>query len=217
MPPVEFVDFSESEAAQRGCEPKGAKDEGAMRSGDALQRGPVEMVVVVVADEQDLNRRQIFEADAGSAVALGAGELHGTRAARPDRVGEDIEAAGLEQNRGVIDEGSAEFGPINARRRRRAGFGFDPATPGADFAVPHPFERSTKILPGHAGIEEASVAEVFDGGRRLDQGRQDVSGVGHGLLLIRMQAGGQGRNFAFAGQENVMVPLTGLQRDRFGL
>jgi len=208
------MDLSKAQATQWHLKAKRAEDDRAMSGSNALERGPVEVVVVVVADEQDVNRWQILKADAGSAVALGPGELHGAGAARPDRVGEDIEAAGLQQNRGVIDEGRAEFGAVNTRGRRRAGVGVDPAAPRADFTITHPFEGGAETVFGDARIEETPIAEVFDGGRRRDE---DVRAVIHEFLFIRMQRGGEGRNFPLAGEEKIMECPAGLRCGEFGL
>ena len=74
------------------------------------------MVVMIVADEDEVDPRQILEAHAGRAHPARADEGEGRGALRPDRVGEDVEPLGLDQHGGVADPGD----PHLAARRRGA-------------------------------------------------------------------------------------------------
>ena len=70
LPPVELrrcdaVTPHQRAVAERRDDPAAA---------NALQRRYIEMIVMIVADENEVDRRQIFEANAGWAVAAWTGE-----------------------------------------------------------------------------------------------------------------------------------------------
>ena len=74
---------------------------------------------MVVADDDRVNGRQVLEGDAGSVEARGADPAEGAGALGPDGVGEDVQALGLDQEGGVVDEGDAEFLALDALGRGR--------------------------------------------------------------------------------------------------
>jgi hypothetical protein len=63
-----------------------------------------------MAEKNGVYRRKILEAKARVAMALGPGKRDWANAARPDRIGEQVQAFGLEQDCGVVDERDAEGG-----------------------------------------------------------------------------------------------------------
>ena len=69
----------------------------------------VEVVVVVVAHQHQVDRRQLVERQPGRMVALRADEGERADPLRPDRVGEDVQAAVLDQQGGVVDVGDPQF------------------------------------------------------------------------------------------------------------
>ena len=70
------------------------------------------MVVMVVADEGDVDAGQVVPADAGLAEAFWANPGERTGSFGPDGVGEDVEAGVLEQHGGVVDEGDSDFAVV---------------------------------------------------------------------------------------------------------
>jgi hypothetical protein len=71
----------------------------------------VEVVVVVVRDHHDVDRRQILQGDARRLFAPRAEEAHRRGAVAEDRIGQDVEAARLHQHGRMADPGD--------RRQRR--------------------------------------------------------------------------------------------------
>ena len=82
-------------------------DRGLPRRLEPRERRQVHVVVVVVADEHDVDRRQVVEAQARRPAATRADDRR--RALGPRRVRQDVEAVHLDEERRVVDE------------RRRAG------------------------------------------------------------------------------------------------
>src|SRR6185312_12273200 len=56
------------------------------------ERRTVEMIVVVVTEEDQVDRRQVLEADARRVDPLRAKEGEGRNAGRPDRIGQYVQA-----------------------------------------------------------------------------------------------------------------------------
>ena len=81
----------------------------------------VEMVVMIVADEDEVDRRQILEAHAGRAHAIGAERRKGRGDVAPDRVGEDVEALGLNEDGGMADPGDPHLRALDAPGRHGRG------------------------------------------------------------------------------------------------
>jgi hypothetical protein len=75
LPPVQFVRLGKSEPSQTPGDAKRAKNHRPMIPRQSAQGWAVEMVVMVVADQERIDRRQILEADAtrgfGSAASHG--------------------------------------------------------------------------------------------------------------------------------------------------
>lgn len=91
------------------------------------------MVVVIVAEQDRVDGRELAEFHSGQAVPTGADERKGTAAGGPDGVRQDIRAWLLQQDGGVVDESGEERGRVD-RRRRHGGLdwhhvrrGFTPA------------------------------------------------------------------------------------------
>jgi hypothetical protein len=70
-----------------------------MLGGEALDRRDVQVVVVIVRDQHDVDRRQILERQAGPRDPARAGERQRARALRPVGIGQDVHAVELEQQR----------------------------------------------------------------------------------------------------------------------
>src|SRR3546814_14118442 len=61
------------------------------------------MIVMIMADHNEVDLRQILEANARLRYTLGAQRRAGAGIIRPDRIGKDIESTRLPQNRGVTN------------------------------------------------------------------------------------------------------------------
>ena len=120
------------------------------------------MVVMIVADDDEVDARQILEADAGGAHPANADEGERRGIVRPDRVGQDVDAVDLHQHGRVADPGdphlrTGDGGRRHGRGNRRA------FRPMPALAAQPAVEEATRIEPGrlaHAGIEEAVAVKM---------------------------------------------------------
>src|SRR5436190_18207231 len=170
LPPVELcrddaVTPHERAVAERREDP---------RPLEALERGDVEVIVVIVADQHEVDRRKVFEANAGRAVAVRAGERDGRCAVRPDRISKNVDAVELDERRRVIDECDAQLAVADAPGRRRTGRGVDPLTPVAALAVEHPLDERAVALSGGLKIVKAFAVKMI-GNRAAVTRRGDES------------------------------------------
>ncbi len=125
------------------------------------ERWRVEMIVVIVADEDRVNRGKVLKANAGIAVARRTGKGNRAGASRPDGIREEIAARRLEQHSGVIDESHAEAGTVHLNRWRWAWSGGNPRGPGAGLPVFNPPIKLAEPMFGGSRVEKTTVAEVF--------------------------------------------------------
>ena len=168
LPPIEFGDlgidgdFFVEEAAGD------AERDGEIwfpLGGEAAERGDVEMIVVVVALEDEIDFRKVVERNAGGAMALGAGEGNGAGALGPDGIAENIDAVHLEEDGGVADEGGADGAAGDAVGWDGAGGGIDPFAPGAGLAMCEPFQKAAGAERTAVGRVEEMFAVEMVGGR----------------------------------------------------
>lgn len=108
LPPVELVHLGES-----GCfDPAAVAEPGHDRWLVGIRQSPqcrqIHVVVVVVAEQNEVDGGQIVEAQPGWAVALRAGEGYGTDPLGPDGVGQHVEAVHLDEDGCVIDPGDPQ-------------------------------------------------------------------------------------------------------------
>ena len=92
----------------------------------------IHVVVMVVRDEDRVERRQCFHRDAGRAHALRPGEGERAGAPRPDRVDEQVEPGRLDEVARVADRGDPERRPGEAFDRRRGRRVVDAGRPGGE-------------------------------------------------------------------------------------
>ena len=131
------------------------------RACQASERRDVEMIVVIVADEHEIDRRKIFEADAGRPVSLRTDRADRRRALGPDRIGEDVHAVDLNQRRRMIDEGDSQLAVSDAGRRRRTEGRVAPLAPRAALASEHPFQKRALALPAGVRVVKSLAVEVI--------------------------------------------------------
>jgi hypothetical protein len=96
-----------------------------MRRLKPLERCEIEMVVVIVRNEHEIDRRQILETDAGRDDALRTGsKRNGLARSDHRRICQYVVAVHLDQHRGMPDHGDAQSLAGNAGfrpgRRKRA-------------------------------------------------------------------------------------------------
>src|SRR5580704_19713048 len=77
------------------------------------------MIVMIVAEQDDVDARKILPLHAGRTPALRADPLQWARALRPDRISQNVHVAELKQDRRMIDEGDSQFAVGNTGGRFR--------------------------------------------------------------------------------------------------
>ena len=88
-----------------------------MRRLQARQRPRVEMVIVVVADQHEIDRREIFKCDARRVDPSWTGEGKGRDTVGPDRIDENVQAGDLYEQGGVTHHGDAKAVAVDPLRR----------------------------------------------------------------------------------------------------
>jgi hypothetical protein len=112
-------------AAQQRIVAERRQDRTRAQAREPRQRGDVHVVVVVVRDEDGVERRQVAKRDAGRRGALRAQNPERTRPLGPNRIEQKIDALGLNQKAGMADETDPQraafdpFGRVVERHRRQ--------------------------------------------------------------------------------------------------
>jgi len=101
------------------------------------QRRDIQMVIVIVAEENNVDPRQRLPCHAGITNPLRPRPTDRTRAFRPDRVGEDGDAADLNQEGSVIDEGDCNVIALTWLAKRWNVLVLDSIRPPAAFFTEH--------------------------------------------------------------------------------
>ena len=117
MPPVEFDDAAKAGAADEGSVGERSDDERIVGAGEGAEGGEIAVVVMVVAEEDDVDRRELGKGKAWRLNAAGAEAVERTADLAEVRIGEKRGARGLDEKSRVTDGG--ENAVVVARRRRR--------------------------------------------------------------------------------------------------
>src|SRR5688500_5429860 len=80
-------------------------DQGMVALPEPLQRRQIHMVVMVMADEDQVDVRKSLEGDSWPAHPPRADKREGRRPLGPDRIGEDVEAVHLDEDGGMANPG----------------------------------------------------------------------------------------------------------------
>src|SRR5580698_7680363 len=161
LPPVQLHDGMKTEPPEPRCNAQRTVDRGGVAPFEPAQRSGIQMVVVIVAEQNDVDRRQVFKTNPGCAMPARPCELHRTGAIAPDRICDDIEFADLQQDRRMVHECHAQLAYRQSFRRRGASRSADPFLPCSLLAMGQPFEHRTESrLLRCMRSEEASILAV---------------------------------------------------------
>ena len=127
----------------------------------SLQCGHVEVIVVIVADENAVDGRNILEKNSGITVPLGTEKINGTDPLGPHRISEYIEAFALQQKCRVIHKRNAKLAAADAISRPWSGRRGDESAPWTYLPTSDPLEKSGEALWRHSRIEEAAVLKMI--------------------------------------------------------
>lgn len=117
LPPVELVYLRQSGSVQHGAVAEPGEITRPVCLLEPAQGFQIEVVVVIVRDQHQVDRRQRLKRQARVAHAPRADVPQRTDALGVHRVGEDIEAGQLDQKGNVIDERERELPRSKARRQ----------------------------------------------------------------------------------------------------
>src|SRR6266849_4984456 len=157
LPPVQLRGH-DAVTLHQGCVAEGSDD---LRAGQTLQRRHVEMIVMIVADQNDVDGRKVLEANSRRSMTFWAGKAERRNALGPHRIGEDVHPINLNERGRMIDERDAELAVADTLRRRRAVRRVHPAWPVATPAIELPFQKCAFALPSRTGIVKTAAVEVI--------------------------------------------------------
>src|SRR5207237_6180943 len=164
LPPVELVHSLQLKLLQKRSVPQAGDEARVMRFLEPHERVDIEMVVVVVSDEHEVDRRQLIKREPRGAYPLGADPPQGAYPLRIHRVREDIQTPELDQERDVIDERERDLPVIEAGGRRRSGAVLDPFRPLLCLSrAPPPQKLPERAPDGCVRVEEEPAVEVIRG------------------------------------------------------
>ena len=149
-------------AADDGIVAERRDDAGPVSAPETRERAEVHVVVVVVADEDRVDGRQVVEGDARRGVSRRPGKRQRAGALRPDRVEEDIEAIDLDEKTRMTHERDVATTFFQPRRRMVRDGGRQCARPSGGAGAKPPAEHvgQAVVLDLAARIEEARAVEV---------------------------------------------------------
>src|SRR5580698_657536 len=168
LPPIHFLNLRilrDVFAGEARADAERDGKSGTPSGGNAAQSGDVEMIVVVVALQDQVDSGKLIEMDSGGAVARRTDPRERAGAMRPDGIAEDVEAFELDQERGMSDEGGADFSVVDAFGRSGAWRRGNPFAPWCGSAREQPFEHAcgavhAALRRGVARIEKMLPIEV---------------------------------------------------------
>jgi hypothetical protein len=168
LPPVEVSRSGHPLPLEERRVPEADEHGRRTRGGEPSQRRDVHVVVVVVADEHRVERRQILEPDARRTMPPRPDPRERRDAVRPHRSVSTLTAVHLDQHGRVVDEGDAERSPADALGRLRGVGRVDPVPP-----------RSAGRGSGSsAGSRGRSPRDPSTGSARRRSGRTPGRGTG---------------------------------------
>src|SRR6185312_4242471 len=147
------------------------------------QRGQVAMVVVIVAQEHEVDLRQVIELDTRCGHSAGAGEAQWAGALGIHRIGQQVAAAGLYEEGGVADEGHDHL-VWTGRPRRTMRLHRYPLGPRGAPGQEKPGQSPERLPIGSAGVEELPTVEVVRNEWGGEQGHEVRTSGSPGWFLI---------------------------------
>jgi len=148
-----------------------------------LQGGEVHVVVMVVAEKHRIDGRQVLQGDAGRPHPARTHPRKRAGAIGKERVGEDVEAARLDEAGGLADEGDAQGAAVDAPWRGGVRGILDTGRLWRPLAAELPLQQLA-IVPGAAmaGHEKALAIEMVAG----RAGMIAIGATGHGADIGRI-------------------------------
>ena len=128
LPPVQLDDPRESGADEQVTVAQWSDGEWIVDFCDPAERGQIAVVVMIVAEEYEMNVGQFVQGEARRMHPFGADFTKGSATDRVNRIDENIALGRLDQKRGMVDQGRANSG--GGKTWTRCGRGRDINRPG---------------------------------------------------------------------------------------
>ena len=106
VPPIELTQILETKGADSPGVAGGSENGRRKALPELCQRRDIHMVIVIVAEQDDIDLRHIFERHARLAHSLGADPAKSACTLRSDRISQDGDGAGLDQKCRMVEESS---------------------------------------------------------------------------------------------------------------
>ena len=101
--PIQFVDGTDALGPQQTGDAERDDELGLPASRQPAQSGEIQMIVVIVAEEHNIDAGKILPPHARLAAAARTDPGERTRPLRPDRIGQDVKPLCWSSTRGVVD------------------------------------------------------------------------------------------------------------------
>src|ERR1700674_4203745 len=121
------------------------------------------MVIVIVAEQDDIDLRQVLESHAGFARSLGTDPTEWACSLRPNRISQDVDAARLNQKSRMIDESNRNLIRVERLVQPMHALILDPSRPPATRLARHlqGVTSGRRITLRQSRVEEAIAIEVI--------------------------------------------------------
>src|SRR5688500_14845553 len=168
LPPVQFCDVAHTERSHEAAESQGNHPLCTrLRCGEGSHCPRVEMVVVVVREEDDVDRWKLVDGQGGRDEASRADGAPRGRPVAPDGIGENVERPELDEQRRMTDPGDRDFRCLRARQPHRRAYALQGASAviagkRVSQPVPAPLQQARDTRLGEAPrIAKAPVRRVM--------------------------------------------------------
>src|SRR5438067_1989616 len=115
LPPIEFNSFCDAIRFKQRTISKSYYESRLMLNIQTTERLNVQMVVMIMADDDYINRRQITKAQTRGLTPFWTRPGDGASALRPDRISQDVHVVHLNKRGRVIDKGDTQASFADAR------------------------------------------------------------------------------------------------------
>ena len=156
FPPVEFDDFVEAGALHQACVGERDDRRRLVALGDAAERWQIAVIVMVVADEDGVDFRQVVERDAWRMNAVRSKQAEGADLVAVNGIDQQCALSRAEQEGGVIDPGDREGAGWDGGKCLRRDFNV--IRPRRGLAGASPFEQIAERGQGGCARQKKSAA-----------------------------------------------------------
>jgi hypothetical protein len=111
--PIEFVGRTSFSGFQVPADAEGSDELRLPPSSEPPQGGQIQVIVVIVAQQNDVDARKILPLNAWRSAAARTHPQQRACPFRPDRIRQDVDVFLLEQDGGMVDQRNRQFAMLN--------------------------------------------------------------------------------------------------------